>query len=249
MTMRAVALVVGLLGLTFAAPLPAQDMLDMVDLKSDSFTKAEMTRADIEAALAKLGPDEKLDLFAKALNGLDLSKMDLRRTNLQAARLMMANLRGANLEGVNLDAVWSLNADWSGANLKGASMFGTQLIGSKLEGADLTGARVAGDFSKANMAGARLDGADLSADEKNQSMGLMRGTFKSTNLEGASFKGANLSRALLEYASLKGAKLALLSTAARKRAEELARHTQHVQLAHDPDFQMEFAEAMIFPGE
>jgi hypothetical protein len=26
----------------------AQDMLDMVDLKSDQFTKAEMSRADIE---------------------------------------------------------------------------------------------------------------------------------------------------------------------------------------------------------
>ena len=78
----------------------AQSMLDMVDLKSDSFTKAEMSRAEIEGALAKLGADEVLDLRAKALNGLDLSNMDLRRTNLQTARLMGSNLAGANLDGV-----------------------------------------------------------------------------------------------------------------------------------------------------
>ncbi len=48
-------------------------------------------------------------------------------------------------------------------------------------------------------------------------------------------------------ASLDGAKLALLSTEARKRGEELARRVLHVELSHDADFQMEFAEAMIFP--
>ncbi len=36
----------------------------------------------------------------------------------------------------------------------------------------MTGARLAGDFSKASLKGTKLDGADLSADEKNQSMGL-----------------------------------------------------------------------------
>ncbi len=48
-------------------------------------------------------------------------------------------------------------------------------------------------------------------------------------------------------ASLDGARWALLSTAARQRAEEIARRTVHVQLSEDPQFQMEFAEAMIFP--
>jgi len=48
-------------------------------------------------------------------------------------------------------------------------------------------------------------------------------------------------------ASLSGAKWALLSTDARKRAEALARQTQHIDLSRDPDFQTEFAEAMIFP--
>ncbi|MDD5483266.1 MAG: ASKHA domain-containing protein [Kiritimatiellae bacterium] len=49
-------------------------------------------------------------------------------------------------------------------------------------------------------------------------------------------------------ASLSGAKWALLSVEARKRVETLARQTEHIDLSRDPDFQSEFAEAMIFPG-
>jgi uncharacterized 2Fe-2S/4Fe-4S cluster protein (DUF4445 family) len=47
--------------------------------------------------------------------------------------------------------------------------------------------------------------------------------------------------------SLSGARWALLSCEARRWAEKLARHTSHVQLSSDADFQNEFAEAMIFP--
>jgi uncharacterized 2Fe-2S/4Fe-4S cluster protein (DUF4445 family) len=50
-------------------------------------------------------------------------------------------------------------------------------------------------------------------------------------------------------ASLSGAKWALLSVEARKRVETLARRTQHIDLSRDLDFQNEFAEAMIFPGQ
>ena len=49
--------------------------------------------------------------------------------------------------------------------------------------------------------------------------------------------------------SLNGAKCALLSTRARKKAEALARQAEHVQLSEDPNFQTEFAEAMIFPAQ
>jgi uncharacterized 2Fe-2S/4Fe-4S cluster protein (DUF4445 family) len=49
-------------------------------------------------------------------------------------------------------------------------------------------------------------------------------------------------------ASLAGAKWALLSSNARKYAEELARKTKHLELSLDTNFQMEFAEAMIFPN-
>jgi len=48
-------------------------------------------------------------------------------------------------------------------------------------------------------------------------------------------------------ASLSGARWALISTTARRRAEELARLARHVELSQDGDFQMQFAEAMIFP--
>ncbi|MBN1854844.1 MAG: DUF4445 domain-containing protein [Pirellulales bacterium] len=48
--------------------------------------------------------------------------------------------------------------------------------------------------------------------------------------------------------SLAGAKWVVLSTEARKQAEELAAHTRLVQLSMDPDFQDEFVEAMIFPS-
>jgi uncharacterized 2Fe-2S/4Fe-4S cluster protein (DUF4445 family) len=47
--------------------------------------------------------------------------------------------------------------------------------------------------------------------------------------------------------SLAGAKWSVLSTEARRRAEELARRTRLVELSMDPDFQNEFADAMIFP--
>ena len=48
-------------------------------------------------------------------------------------------------------------------------------------------------------------------------------------------------------ASLTGARWALLSTDARQRAERCARQTEHVELSQDLDFQMQFAECMIFP--
>jgi uncharacterized protein YjbI with pentapeptide repeats len=36
---------------------------------------------------------------------------------------------------------------------------------------------------------------------------IMRGAFKSANLEGASFKGADMARGMMEFASLRGADL------------------------------------------
>ena len=43
-----------------------------------------------------------------------------------------------------------------------------------------------------------------------------------------------------------GAKLALISTDMRRRADRLARSTEHLQIAETADFQMRFAEAMLF---
>lgn len=47
--------------------------------------------------------------------------------------------------------------------------------------------------------------------------------------------------------SLHGAKWVLVSVAARDRALQLAKKTKHVELSSDMDFQMAFADAMIFP--
>ena len=61
------------------------------------------------------------------------------------------------------------------------------MAGAHLDGANLTGARVTADLTGAHLVGARFEDADCSADEKNQSMGLMRATFKSADLSRADF--------------------------------------------------------------
>lgn len=49
--------------------------------------------------------------------------------------------------------------------------------------------------------------------------------------------------------SLAGAKVALLSTEARRQGEELARRVKHVDLSTSEGFHEEFAEAMLFPTQ
>jgi uncharacterized 2Fe-2S/4Fe-4S cluster protein (DUF4445 family) len=49
--------------------------------------------------------------------------------------------------------------------------------------------------------------------------------------------------------SLAGARLTAVSEAARRRAEGLARRTEHVDLSADPGFHQAFAEAMLFPED
>ena len=78
----------------------AQDMTGL-DVTSDAFTKAEMSRADIEAAIAALEPNRVLDLSGKSLNGLDLSGLDLRRVKLQSARINKTSFKGANCPSSN----------------------------------------------------------------------------------------------------------------------------------------------------
>jgi uncharacterized 2Fe-2S/4Fe-4S cluster protein (DUF4445 family) len=46
-----------------------------------------------------------------------------------------------------------------------------------------------------------------------------------------------------------GAKLALLAEEERTYAETLRKHTTHVDLSLDPEFQNEFGLAMMFPGD
>jgi len=46
--------------------------------------------------------------------------------------------------------------------------------------------------------------------------------------------------------ALAGARMALVSTAMRRRGEGVAREAEHLQIAGTPDFQMRFSEAMLF---
>lgn len=184
----------------------AQGMMGHVDLSASEFIEAELTREGVEQLLAGRahGP---ADLTGKRLNGLDLSGLDFSKAVLRSARLNKANLKGSLLAGAVLDQAWMISADLRGANLTGASLFQTQLKSANLDGADLSGARIAADLSGASLKRAVLRGADISADMRNQSMGLMRGVLRSADLEGADFTGANLARADLEFASLRGAVL------------------------------------------
>jgi len=43
-----------------------------------------------------------------------------------------------------------------------------------------------------------------------------------------------------------GAHMALISTECRKKCKQLAYEIKYLEIAHDPDFQMAFAEAMLF---
>jgi len=47
--------------------------------------------------------------------------------------------------------------------------------------------------------------------------------------------------------ALSGAKMALISTDARKTAEMLSRRIRYIELASDPEFPSEFADAMFIP--
>ncbi len=182
----------------------AQDMLQGVDLAQPAYSQAEMTRADIEAALKNRQSDKKIDLAQKSLNGLDLSGLDLSHVDFHAARLNKTRLAGAKLDGAILDQAWMLGADLTGASLKGAHAFATQMQKMRADGADFSQARLAGDLSGASLRGAIFDGADLSADMKNQSMGLMRAVLRSAVLEGAKFRNANLMSADLRFAHAAG---------------------------------------------
>jgi hypothetical protein len=117
----------------------------------------------------------------------------------------------AKLDGATLDQAWALEVDLTGASLVKASLFATQLEGAHLDGANLTGARVTADLTGAHLAGERFENEDCGADEKNQSVGLMRlmrAIFKTADLSRADLSGADLARADLSFAILSGANLA-----------------------------------------
>lgn len=182
----------------------AQDLTQFLDLTSDEFTKSDMTRSDIEAALKALAPGEILDLSGKRLNKLDLSNLDLTRAKLTSTRINGCNARNSKFDGISLDGAWALKSDFTGASFVGASLFQTQMMDAVVDRANFAHAMVGADLSRASLRGASFVDARLAPDLTNQSMGLMRGVLKSAKLDGASFVRADLKRSAFEFASLRG---------------------------------------------
>ena len=210
----------------------AQDMMSGIDLTSDSFTKSELTRADLEAKLAALKPGEVLDLSARSLNGLDLSGMDLRRTKLQSARINKVKLAGANLYGADLSEASLARTDLTGAKLDRSTITRTDFAQAILvdttilrpsiysglaphvgeapsfSEARMTGARIFGrldfaDFQRADMTGVKFVGTD----GRDENLSLGRGSFRAANFSGAILKDSNFGGANFSYSHFKGTDL------------------------------------------
>jgi BTB/POZ domain-containing protein KCTD9 len=134
----------------------ADDLFQYLDFKSDQFTKSDMTREDVAAAIASAG-GSVVDLSGKRLNNLDLSGLDLSKTKLEGAYINGTNFTGSNLDGVKLNKAWALKANFSNATLKGASLIETEMLDGICDGADFSGARVAADMSRASLLKAHFD--------------------------------------------------------------------------------------------
>ncbi len=184
----------------------AQGMMGQVDMSAPGMTESDLSRADLARMIAAAGGDP-IDLRERSLNGLDLSGLDLRGARLQWARLNGAKLRGCDLRGADLGLVWAVEADFAGADLGGADLFQGQFLRAIFDGADLERARMIGNFERARFLRARLSAVRGGADMRNQSMGLIRASFRSAVLEDADLTGADFSRADFEYAKLRGADL------------------------------------------
>ena len=182
--------------------------------KADPSTPADVTVAQVKAALAG-----NKDLSGKSLMNLDLSGMDFSGANLSGAnlhgtKLDHANLSRANLSDANLDLSWIIGANFTGANLEGASLDGPVvamgLTAEKGEiptfkGANMSDARVLIRLTGGNVQGAKFVGADAGAHMKNQARGLMHSDMSRADLEGADFSNAKLQHADFSYADLKNA--------------------------------------------
>lgn len=108
----------------------------------------------LTAALAGIQPNQNrlvstsIDFLATDWEGANLKKVNLRARNLSFINLTKAKLEKADLIGSNLS-----NTNLSRANLKGADLSGADLSNANLSRADL---------KNANLIGANLNGADLS---------------------------------------------------------------------------------------
>jgi uncharacterized protein YjbI with pentapeptide repeats len=180
-----------------------------------------LTAAEVRAALTTATPGHRASFRGRSLadldlSGFDLSGVDLSGADLRGAKLVGANLTGANLSGVRLNLAWIMGANFTRADLSNA-ILETLVVSAGLEtkpteaakfvDADLSGARIMARFSLDDMHGANFSHAKMSADIRNQSMGLIHTDFTSANLRGANFSGAALGHVSFRFADLAGADL------------------------------------------
>lgn len=147
-------------------------------------TLSDYTREEILKLIKENGGPVGLDLSARDLSGIDLSKEAI----------------GAELEKVRERASCETPVWYSlftrGINLGGANLQGTSLAGANLQEANLVGADLQGaDLRSANLRRAYLWGA-----------GLQRAYLGDATLPGADLRFANLQGASLLCTNLEGAK-------------------------------------------
>lgn len=154
------------------------------------------------------------DLTGLDLSGADLRGADLAGANLHGAKLVGADLTGAKLMHADLTFAWIIKAKFDHADLRGATMQtvvtshamqNTPEEAASFVGADLSGSDANVHFSFDDMHGANLAGVKMSVVMMNQSMGLLRSEFNSTNLDNATFENAGLGRITFQYAKLRHA--------------------------------------------
>lgn len=132
---------------------------------------ADLSRADLTAAVIAGADLRRADLSRATLTGADFTGADLSGADLTGVRLADGGLRGARLVGARLDRAWLRGADLSPvgqgpearpADLSGASLSRTTLTGADLSRAVLRGADLSGaDLTDADLSGADLTGARL----------------------------------------------------------------------------------------
>ncbi|MGH7155705.1 MAG: pentapeptide repeat-containing protein [Acetobacteraceae bacterium] len=183
-----------------------------------------LSAQQVRAVVAAM-PTGKADLSGKDMSGDDLSGLDLSGADLRGADLSAANLHGvklvgtnltdANLAGANLTFAWIMRANFTRASLQGATlqtivtslgMDNTPDQAATFVNADLSNASMTVHFSFDDMRGANFSHAHMSVVMANQSMGLLRTEFMSTNLDGANFTGAGLGHVTFRFAKLNGAR-------------------------------------------
>ena len=183
----------------------AQDLIDMVDMSTPAMTEAQMTRDEVVAILEQATETSPADFTKHRLSGLDLSGLNFKRADMRWARLNNSDLSGSIMRGVNLDLAWMVGANLENVDMTDARLFSAPIQRANLKNAILDGARVAANFKQSDLRGASFRNADMSADMKNQSMGLMGTVMTSAKADGADFTGANMSRLNAEFAKFKNA--------------------------------------------